>query len=365
MSVVPQDGTVGRTRNASNLQNPSDDCCFVNARDYCNDAGGYRDQEQQIYGGGQNSQSAEMRVAVVLGYFNGKSFIRDQLQSILGQTHSAVHVYLCDDNSEPSFSLDGLDLDQDAFSKISVCVRPSNVGCTNNFLKGLGNVSDDFEFFAFSDQDDIWDRDKLEKAIAALTKIGSNEPALYCARTKIVDSKCEETLGCSPLFNKPPAFANALVQNIAGGNTMVFNKAAKDLILEATEDVTVVSHDWWCYQIVTGVGGRVIYDPRPCLKYRQHARNLVGSNDNWRARLLRIRGLLRGDYRKWNDINLAALWTHEHSLTFNNRRALCDFTQARQSSLLKRLLLFRRTGIYRQTLLGNLGLLLAVFLNRV
>ena len=146
---------------------------------------------------------------------------------------------------------------------------------------------------------------------------------------------------------------------------MVFNKAAKDLILEATEDVTVVSHDWWCYQIVTGVGGRVIYDPQPCLKYRQHARNLVGSNDNWRARLLRIRGLLRGDYRKWNDINLAALWKHEHSLTFNNRRALCDFTQARQSSLLKRLLLFRRTGIYRQTLLGNLGLLLAVFLNRV
>lgn len=312
-----------------------------------------------------NAQLAERRVAIILGYFDGQLYIRDQLRSILHQTYSAFHIHIFDDKSEPGFSLDCLHLDQNAISKISVGIRPYNIGFTNNFLKALASISDDFEYFAFSDQDDLWHEDKLEKAIAALEKSHSKKPALYCARTEITDSTCEQTLGYSPLFNKPPSFANALVQNIGGGNTMVFNKAAKNLILEATQNVKVASHDWWCYQVVTGAGGHVIYDPEPCLKYRQHARNIVGVNTSWRARLLRVRRLLQGRFRKWNDINLVALSAHKHLLTIANQQVLDDFIQARQVSLLKRLLLFKRCGIYRQTLFGNLGLLLGVFFNKL
>jgi len=305
------------------------------------------------------------KVAVLVGYYNGGAFIAEQLKSIVNQSHGAVHVYLCDDGSESGFSIDSLCLDRGALSKISVGVRPHNIGFTNNFLSALASVSDEFEYFAFSDQDDVWYEDKLEKAIAALEKAPSKTPALYCARTEIADATCEHTLGYSPLFDKPPSFANALVQNIGGGNTMVFNKVAKDLILEATQHASVVSHDWWCYQVVTGAGGHVIYDSEPCLKYRQHDHNLVGANTSWSARLLRIRGLLRGRFREWNDINLAALSAHKHLLTKSNQRVLDDFVEARQSSLIKRLFLFKRSGIYRQTLFGNLGLLLGVFLNKV
>ena len=146
---------------------------------------------------------------------------------------------------------------------------------------------------------------------------------------------------------------------------MVFNKAARELILEATQDVTVISHDWWCYQVVTGAGGQVIYDPEPCLKYRQHDHNLIGANNSWRARLLRIRELLRGCFYEFNDINLTALSAHKHLLTNSNQQVLDDFIQARQSSLIKRLFLFKRSGIYRQTLFGTLGLFLGVFFNKV
>ena len=61
---------------------------------------------------------------------------------------------------------------------------------------------------------------------------------------------------------------------------MVFNRAAKNLIVEASLNTPVVSHDWWCYQIVTGAGGHVMYDPEPCLKYRQHGKNQIGANNN-------------------------------------------------------------------------------------
>ena len=146
---------------------------------------------------------------------------------------------------------------------------------------------------------------------------------------------------------------------------MVFNRATRDLIINAAVGANVVSHDWWCYQIVTGAGGYVVYDTEPCLKYRQHASNLVGANTSWRARFLRIRGLLQGRFRTWNDINLKALQEHAHLLTRDNRKILSDFIEARQSSLIKRLFLFKRSGIYRQTLLDNLGLVLGVFLNKV
>ncbi|MCV2875535.1 glycosyltransferase [Rhodobacteraceae bacterium XHP0102] len=365
MSVVLRDSAPAHIPNAARLQRVDYDCAFLPARNYF--SADESDIQNVLLSNGlsQNARSTQSRVAVILGYFDGQPFIGEQLQSIIKQTHSALHIYLCDDKSEPCFSLDGLQLDQDSLSKISVGVRPHNIGFTNNFLNALASISDEFEYFAFSDQDDVWHEDKLERAIAALEKAPSEQPALYCARTEIADATCEHTLGYSPLFDKPPSFANALVQNIGGGSTMVFNRAARDLILEATQHASVVSHDWWCYQVVTGAGGHVIYDSEPCLKYRQHDHNLVGANTSWRARLLRIRGLLRGRFREWNDINLAALSAHKHLLTKSNQRVLDDFVEARQSSLIKRLFLFKRSGIYRQTLFGNLGLLLGVFLNKV
>ena len=322
-------------------------------------------QRARLKSGLKRTGSSKKDVAVVLAYFNGRSYVKDQLSSILEQRHIQTTVYIFDDHSRPSIYSNPILKELVDRCNVHVAVRTHNAGFAKNFLLGLAEVSDRFEYYAFSDQDDVWHEDKLEKAIAALEKLPFKEPALYCARTKIVDVTAEHTLGYSPLFNKPASFANALVQNIGGGNTMVFNKAAKNLILEATQDLTIVSHDWWCYQIVTGAGGYVVYDPEPCLKYRQHTNNLVGANTSWRARLLRVRSLLLGRFREWNDVNLAALSAQKHLLSMTNRRVLDDFIQLRCSSLLKRLKLFKRSGIYRQTLFGNLGLWLGVFLNKL
>jgi glycosyltransferase involved in cell wall biosynthesis len=365
MSVVLRDGAGAHTSNTVRLKSAADGCAFLSARDDSFDIDGRKQRKSQHASRSKDLKSATPHVAVVLGYFDGQDYVCDQLRSILDQSHSAVHIYLCDDKSEPRFSFDGLRLDSDQLSQISIGRRPRNVGFTNNFLNALASISDDFEYFAFSDQDDIWHQDKLERALVALAKAPAEKPALYCARTEIADATCEHTLGYSPRFNKTPSFANALVQNIGGGNTMVFNRAARDFIINAAVDTNVVSHDWWCYQIVSGAGGYVVYDPEPCLKYRQHANNLVGANTSWRARFLRIHGLLQGRFRTWNDINLKALSEHSHLLAADNRKILSNFIEARQSSLIKRLFLFKWSGIYRQTLFGNLGLLLGIILNKV
>ncbi len=304
-------------------------------------------------------------VAVILGFYDGQQYIAEQLQSIFEQSHQAFHIYLCDDRSSTPFDVKQIDLDARHFKKLRVIYRNRNVGFAKNFLNSLAVVGCGYEYFAFSDQDDIWYPKKLERAIASIASVPSQKPALYCARTEIADTSCTKTHGYSPLFNQPPSFANALVQSLAGGNTMVFNKAARDLIVTSSLNSTIVSHDWWCYQIVTGAGGYVVYDPEPCLKYRNHGGNLAGENITWAARLSRICGLLQGRFRAWNNINLKALSDHRYLLTEPNLRILDDFIEARQAHFLKRLMLSKRSGVYRQTFFGNLGLFLGILLKKV
>lgn len=302
---------------------------------------------------------------IILGYYNGEEYINEQLQSILSQTHTCLKLYIFDDCSNFHLSIKNLDIDHNDHSKISICNREENIGFSANFLNGLANVPKNFEYYAFCDQDDIWNESKIEEAINKLKKIPNEEPALYCSRTAIKDHKCEKLLGYSPLFRKPASFKNALVQNIGGGNTMVFNRAARDLVVKTLKNLDVISHDWWCYQIISGAGGHVIYDPKPCLKYRQHSNSQIGSNNSWLARLVRIRALLQGRFHLWNEINLKALRDNKNLLTIDNQHILDDFIKLRKLPFLKRLSLFKRSGIYRQTALGNLGLLLGIILNKV
>jgi hypothetical protein len=146
---------------------------------------------------------------------------------------------------------------------------------------------------------------------------------------------------------------------------MVFNKAAKRL-LETAGRLDVVLHDWWMYQLVSAAGGAIRYDPQPTLKYRQHLDNLIGSNLGWRARLVRLRMILNGQFRDWNSMNIAALQqVPAHLIKPQNHTVLQLFSKARTTSLPKRLYYLKQSGVYRQKLLSNIGLLVATVLNRI
>lgn len=146
---------------------------------------------------------------------------------------------------------------------------------------------------------------------------------------------------------------------------MVFNNAARNLITKVSPRVDVVSHDWWAYLMVEGVGGKVFWDSAPQVRYRQHKNNLVGANTTLRGKLKRIRMLWNGDFIHRNDMNIRALESVEEILTPENRQLLHMFKEARQSSFIKRLILLKKIGIYRQTFLGNLGLIVAAIFRKI
>jgi len=233
-------------------------------------------------------------------------------------------------------------------------------GYVANFLS-LVHKPTNADYFAFADQDDVWDADKLQRAVSALSTAAQNRPALYCSRTRLIDEQ-GGPVGLSPLFTRPPGFANALIQNIAGGNTMVFNRAARELLV-AFGDVDVVSHDWWVYLVISACGGEIFYDSEPSLDYRQHRGNQIGSSQHLSDRWNRLFLGLRGRKREWNDRHIAALNRMSTLLTDDSRRVLSAFCHARNAGLWGRLIGMRRAGVYAQSVPGNIGLCAATILN--
>jgi len=238
-------------------------------------------------------------------------------------------------------------------------------GACANFLTLAADPAIDSDYYAFSDQDDIWYPQKLERALSWLSTIPKDVPAFYCGRTDLMTDD-GRVYGRSPLFKRAPAFANALVQSLAGGNTIVFNRATKKF-LERTGVPDVVLHDWWTYQLVSAAGGAIRYDPMPMVKYRQHSQSQIGSNVGWRARSRRFRMMLHGRFSDWNQTNIAALKKLPAPIMQPASRAVLEnFIKARTAPhLFDRLRYFFRSGVYRQTLLSNVGLLVAAAIKKI
>lgn len=311
-----------------------------------------------------SENTSQPKVAILLCTYHGQHYLAEQLASFAAQTHTNWAAWASDDGSkDDTHSILEAFQQQWPAGRLSIHFGPAE-GFAANFLSLTCKADIAADYFAYSDQDDVWEADKLERAVRWLQTIPSHIPALYCSRTRLVDAQNKE-IGLSPLFAKPPSFANALMQNIGGGNTMVFNTAARELLRQAGEGVPVVTHDWWVYMAVMGCGGQVFYDSYPSLRYRQHECNLVGMNATWGARFKRVHMLWQGRFRAWNDGNIAALGTLRNKLTPANRDILERFAKARQMSLIPRLIHLKRSGIYRQTLLGNLGLVAAAIFKKI
>ncbi len=299
-------------------------------------------------------------VAVLLATYDGEKYIKEQLDSILAQTHTDWTILVSDDGSSDRTLNLISDFEASTDRNIKTLRGPGR-GFVQNFLHLLREAGDSHNFYAFADQDDKWHADKLSRALAWLSTQPKNLPLLYCSRTRLIDAD-GAIVGQSPLFNRQPSFHNALVQSIAGGNTMVMNRAARRLLVTAGSDLDVPGHDWWSYILVTGAGGRVQYDPKPTVDYRQHGANLIGATASLHARLTRLRN---GRIRAWSDANISALESCISLLNRESRETLNLFKEARSRPFPSNLMALQKGRFYRQTLVGDVGLVVAVLSRKI
>ena len=308
--------------------------------------------------------SRNQKIVILLAAFNGAAHLKEQLVSFAAQSHQEWELIVSDDGSTDR-TLDIVrEFAHSVPQRVDLTKGPQK-GFWRNFVSLTKRAeASDAELFAFSDQDDIWFPDKLERAAKWFATGTCDMPRLYFTRTELIDEDGRPA-GLAPLFRRKPSFQNALVQNIGGGNTMVMNKSARLLLAQAPDDINLIAHDWWAYQVVTGSGGMAFYDPVPSLKYRQHRNNLIGSNRGFWQRYLRATAFANRRMKHWNDVNIASLNKMRDSLSLPALSTLDDFVAARRSRVLSRIILLRRSGVYRQNVEETVGLYLGAILGLI
>lgn len=313
-------------------------------------------------------QEENTSICIFMATFNGAKFVSQQLKSFESQTIKNWELVVSDDGStdDTLFIIQKFKEEHPTYS-IKILKGPQN-GFADNFLNMLKRYDGKADFFAFSDQDDIWQSHKLENAIRKLGKVPIDIPGLYCSRTEYIDQfgKSYVPSQYSRCFTLTPSFTNSLVQCLAGGNTMVFNRRSFELILKTKATSKVPSHDWWLYQLISGCGGLVFYDPVPTVLYRQHSKNLIGGNRKVIAKIHRIKMFLSGEFALANRSNLANLLSNEERLEKSAQVALNHYYQACTSNKwYLRLAFFLKSNVRRQSFLENVLLCLGVIFKKI
>lgn len=211
-------------------------------------------------------------VAILMSTYNGEKYILKQLDSLLIQQDVSFDIWIRDDGSTDS-TIKIIEDIMKIHSNIFL-VKGENLKPKLSFLKLLKDC-DEYHYYAYCDQDDIWDKDKLSKAVHHLQKYDSLIPCCYFSNYRLIDSKDNIIQEYGNKYLGEFYFNNIIIDNPAPGGAMVINKAARDIICMAPYPKNCVMHDRWTLLICAAVGN-IHYDNLPSYSYRQHENNFVG-----------------------------------------------------------------------------------------
>jgi glycosyltransferase involved in cell wall biosynthesis len=299
------------------------------------------------------------KVQVLLSTYNGEKYLKDLLESVLEQRYPDFEILIRDDGSGEGTKK--VLQRYETFKNVHV-IYGQNIGVVRSFLTLLQSASPTAEYLALCDQDDVWERDKLCRAVEILTQKSSSGPTMYCGGLKIVD----ESLSFIRLWNKiprrGPSFRNALVENIATGCTIVINSKARDLIMGKTPS-NALMHDWWLY-IVISAFGEVFYDKEPKTLYRQHSDNVLGDRSGLLSRYSeRIRRLPRLRHRDLITKQAGEFDSLYGSLLGHEDRTILRRFLGRRASLRDRMKYALSPDVCRQSMVDDVILRLLIFVN--
>jgi glycosyltransferase involved in cell wall biosynthesis len=225
-----------------------------------------------------SEETAGRRIHVVMGIYRPhEEFLRQQIASILGQSFSNLTLHAV---------LDGPDDDAERVCRsfgdprINI-VRPADhAGTYRNFGRGLESAlcesTSENDVFAFADQDDIWEPEKL----AIMTDVVDRKQCLMAiCDCSVID---ENGVPLAPSLFRLEGRArrvtaeSVLAANNASGMAMVFTRAVADVAVPfPPEGDGLFLHDWWLSAVAANAG-HVKFVDRPLVRYRSHRRNVVG-----------------------------------------------------------------------------------------
>ena len=213
------------------------------------------------------------KVQILMSTYNGEKYLKEQIESILKQQEVEISILVRDDGSQDS-TIEILK--QLSINPLITYYEGENLGPAKSFMDLVNKANENFDYYAFADQDDIWMPQKITSAIKKLES-SENTPALYISAQEIVSENLN-TIGVKKVGGTH-TFEGEIIRNFATGCTMVMNKKLLNIIKKYTPNY-IIMHDSWITRVCYAIGGNVIIDENSYIKYRQHGKNAWGYKDD-------------------------------------------------------------------------------------
>lgn len=214
-------------------------------------------------------------ISVCIATYNGSSYIKEQLDSILMQLHKDDEVIISDDCSTDN-TLNIIESYNDHRIKIVRHTPQSKYGlkiirnmnlASLNFANAIENATGDIIFL--SDQDDIWYPDKVKKMFDMMS---NDNISVLLHNFAVIDSSGTVI---NPRVRKQNPISPHLCMNYYRrpfmGCCMAFTKEIKSVILPMPK--ALVTHDQYIGLLAMKKGFKVSYVDEILLKRREHFTN--------------------------------------------------------------------------------------------
>lgn len=200
-------------------------------------------------------------VSIALCTYNGVGYLEEQLNSLVNQTYSNIEIIAVDDHST-DHTLKILDSYADEFINLKIISNEVNLGYVKNFEKAIKLCTGDY--IALSDQDDIWDLNKIQLQVDAI-----NDHILIYHDSELIENNGRSyNKHMSDIINlyhgdAPETF---LIFNCVSGHSCLFKK---DLLKYIFPFKKGYHHDHWLAYVAAN-HGTIGFVNKSLVKYRQH-----------------------------------------------------------------------------------------------
>lgn len=218
----------------------------------------------------------EERVDILLATYNSNiKYLKQQIDSLLGQTYKNIKIYISDDASTDRSVIEVLEKYQKQDNRVVLFSQKQNIGFNENFIFLLKQSEADY--IMFCDHDDIWYKDKVEKS---LEKIKSSDASMVYTNARQVDENGKTIKENYFKYKNVPIVKGksslAISRCIGIGCSQIITKEVKDKMLSVKGKM--VAHDWLAAFIANEQKG-IDYIYNAMFDYRLHSNNVFGGRN--------------------------------------------------------------------------------------
>lgn len=220
---------------------------------------------------------SSINISVAMATYNGEKYIRQQLTSILNQSMMVDEIIVVDDNSnDKTIEI----IEEMRCPQIRIYKNSKNLGYVENFYRAISLTHGKYVFL--SDQDDIWEQEKVKLTLAELQKSDRNmavctgfslidqddNPIVDIEHYQVNDFVLQKHKDVEELTLKRLAFGN-----VVQGCTYCVRRDAIEVYLKVHNNEVI--HDYQL-MLISAAMGKVKYLNKSLIRYRLHGNNAVG-----------------------------------------------------------------------------------------